>query len=392
MPIPLLTRDSVERALAAIVPNLAEIAAGPHQSTRYDLLWDDKRFPPKVVISKAVELQHGYPFPETEFSGGDDPGHANDVLRKLGFTIVEKWDLEPVLPLELHNRYGRKEIYGSVGIVYDQQQRHLNTGLSPRCSDGGYFIFVTLNKEQLDPAHDYEDEVYADHLIWVSRRGVSETDPDYLELRQSATRVSLFVRNSPREHFAYVGELSFENHWPFTDPKSGRPQIRFIWRLKQRLSDGLLQELTLGETAHGGPSAHQQQTTAGVHSRMPTSFDEFRKAFSYAVGAVSDRMLVPEHYNYQVHLSKFLRDRGIPVEMERDFVDVAFTVDGKQFIGEIKVTRNLTIPQAFRAAGLRSRRPPPPTISDLLPTPLVYFYPAAVVWFNSALDTCDRCS
>jgi hypothetical protein len=83
---------------------------------------------------------------------------------------------------------------------------------------------------------------------------------------------------------------------------------------------------------------------------MPTSFDEFRKAFSYAVGAVSDRIVVPEHYNYQVRLSMFLRDHGVHTEMERDFVDIAFTVGERKFIGEIKVTRNLTLPQAFRTA------------------------------------------
>jgi len=68
------------------------------------------------------------------------------------------------------------------------------------------------------------------------------------------------------------------------------------------------------------------------------------------VGAVDDRIIVPEHYNYQVRLSNFLKDHGVAVEMERDFVDVTFTIDGKQFIGEIKVTRNLTVPQAFRTA------------------------------------------
>jgi len=36
--------------------------------------------------------------------------------------------------------------------------------------------------------------------------------------------------------------------------------------------------------------------------------------------------------------------------MEKDFVDVSFSVDEQDFIGEIKVTRNLTLAQAFRAA------------------------------------------
>jgi hypothetical protein len=350
MPIPPLKRESVERALAELVPKLTEIAAGPHQSTRYDLLWNGMRFPPKVVISKAVEIQYGHIFMESEFSGGEDPGHANDVLRKLLFEIVEKIGLEPSLPLELHRRYGRKAIYAMDGVVYDQQQQHLNRGLSPKCNDGGFFIFVTIDKEQLDAQHDYEDELYADRLVWISRRDVSQDDPDYQDLRQSGVRVSLFVRNGPRERFVYAGELSFESHRPFKDPKSGRPQIRFLWKLKQQMPDNLLQELTLGKNAHGGRASRQQRTGPSGHSRMPKSFDEFRKAFSYAVGAISDRIVVPEHHNYQVCLARFLQDRGISVEMERDFVDVAFALNGKSFIGEIKVTRNLTIPQAFRTA------------------------------------------
>jgi hypothetical protein len=36
--------------------------------------------------------------------------------------------------------------------------------------------------------------------------------------------------------------------------------------------------------------------------------------------------------------------------MEKDFVDVSFFVGTDKFIGEIKVTRNLTLSQAFRAA------------------------------------------
>src|SRR5664280_1340476 len=113
-----------------------------HKSRTYDLLWKGMRFPPKVVISKAVEVQYGYPFPESEFSGGEDQGHANDVLNELGFKIVTKSDGVPLLPLDLHQRYSRKQIYAADRVKYDQQQRHLNTGLSPQCRDGGYYVFV----------------------------------------------------------------------------------------------------------------------------------------------------------------------------------------------------------------------------------------------------------
>lgn len=85
------------------------------------------------------------------------------------------------------------------------------------------------------------------------------------------------------------------------------------------------------------------------HSRAPLSFDELRKAYSYVLGT-AERTVIPEHQNYQVRLSQFLKERGVEAKMEKNFVDVSFLLDGENFIGEIKVTRNLTLAQAFRTA------------------------------------------
>ena len=68
--------------------------------------------------------------------------------------------------------------------------------LSPRCSDGGYLIFVTLNKEELDPAHDYPDQLFAQKFVWVTRRDATEDKRDYINLRSEGTRVSLFCQRS----------------------------------------------------------------------------------------------------------------------------------------------------------------------------------------------------
>lgn len=88
-----------------------------------------------------------------------------------------------------------------MGIHYNPQQQHLNVGLPPQCKDGGYFIFITLNKEELDPAHNYADELFADQFIWVTRRDVTEDQKDYVNLRLPETRVSLFVRTNSQEEF-----------------------------------------------------------------------------------------------------------------------------------------------------------------------------------------------
>jgi hypothetical protein len=253
------------------------------------------------------------------------------------------------LPLELFGRYGRKEAFATVGIQYDPQQQHLNVGLPPQCKDGGYFIFITLNKEEFDPAHNYADLLFADQFIWVTRRDVTEDHKDYVNLRLPETRVSLFIRSTPREDFVYAGELEYLEHTTFKDPSSGRPQMRYIWRLKHSLPEPLYQELTFGLPKTSKAAGAGKTATAKSHSRSPSSFDELWKAYSYVLGT-AERTVIPEHQNYQVRLSQFLKDRGVTAEMEKNFVDVSFSVDGESFIGEIKVTRNLTLAQAFRTA------------------------------------------
>lgn len=101
MPIPTLTPTSIQKALNELLPRLSEIRAGVHDSTKYDLLWHGHRFPPKVVIRKAAQIEHGIDLPESEFSGGRHAGQANAILEACGFEIVPKTPGTVQLPLEL---------------------------------------------------------------------------------------------------------------------------------------------------------------------------------------------------------------------------------------------------------------------------------------------------
>jgi len=56
-------------------------------STRYDVVVDDERLPPKYVLSVACELATGRHLLPGDFSGGAE---ANGFLRQLGFAIVDK--------------------------------------------------------------------------------------------------------------------------------------------------------------------------------------------------------------------------------------------------------------------------------------------------------------
>jgi hypothetical protein len=54
----------------------------------YDLVWDERRYPPKAVLGAAYEFATGQRLGSGDFEGGK-PG-AVKVLRKLGFGIEKK--------------------------------------------------------------------------------------------------------------------------------------------------------------------------------------------------------------------------------------------------------------------------------------------------------------
>jgi hypothetical protein len=86
-----LTREHVLRTLSDLDAGLNHPFGKP---TGYELVHDDKRYAPKAVVGLACHYSIGRILQPEEFSGGEAPGQANFVLRKLGFTVVKKGDEE----------------------------------------------------------------------------------------------------------------------------------------------------------------------------------------------------------------------------------------------------------------------------------------------------------
>jgi hypothetical protein len=84
---PGLTQEYVLRALSDLDAGV-EHPFGP--PTGYELVHGGQRYPPKAAIGLACRYLLGRPLQPEEFSGGEAPGQANFVLRKLGFTVVRK--------------------------------------------------------------------------------------------------------------------------------------------------------------------------------------------------------------------------------------------------------------------------------------------------------------
>jgi hypothetical protein len=60
-------------------------------STRYDLVYGGRHYPPKAIVGLAArDLNGGAPLEPEDFSGGEGDSSANRVLRDLGFDVVLK--------------------------------------------------------------------------------------------------------------------------------------------------------------------------------------------------------------------------------------------------------------------------------------------------------------
>jgi hypothetical protein len=83
-----VTRDDVVRAIGEydrLGPAAFFSAHGFAPTTTYDLVWDERRYPPKAILGTAYEFATGQRLASGDFEGGKSG--AVKVLGKLGFTI-----------------------------------------------------------------------------------------------------------------------------------------------------------------------------------------------------------------------------------------------------------------------------------------------------------------
>jgi hypothetical protein len=83
-----VTREYVVRAMQEydrLGPQGFFSAHGFAPTTTYDLVWDERRYPPKAILGTAYEFATGQRLASGDFEGGKTG--AVKVLGKLGFTV-----------------------------------------------------------------------------------------------------------------------------------------------------------------------------------------------------------------------------------------------------------------------------------------------------------------
>jgi hypothetical protein len=86
-----VTRAEVERAIREydrLGPERFFTAHGFAPTTTYELLWEERSYPPKAILGTAYEFATGHRLASGDFEGGKSG--AVRVLGNLGFTVAEK--------------------------------------------------------------------------------------------------------------------------------------------------------------------------------------------------------------------------------------------------------------------------------------------------------------
>ena len=86
-----VTSAHVSRAMEAydqLGPERFFAEHGFAPTTTYDLVWNERRYPPKAILGTAYELATGRRLASGDFEGGKSG--AVKVLGQLGFTIVPR--------------------------------------------------------------------------------------------------------------------------------------------------------------------------------------------------------------------------------------------------------------------------------------------------------------
>jgi hypothetical protein len=83
-----VARDNVVRAIQEydrLGPEEFFSAHGFAPTTTYDLVWEERRYPPKAILGTAYEFATGQRLASGDFEGGKSG--AVKVLGELGFTV-----------------------------------------------------------------------------------------------------------------------------------------------------------------------------------------------------------------------------------------------------------------------------------------------------------------
>jgi hypothetical protein len=198
------------------------------QSTEYDLVVNNKRYPPKTILGLALSHILKFDVLSSHFSG-DEGSPCFRILENLGFSIAIKPRPSRDDGLIVYNKYSRKDVSQIFDPNYKFVQNSGRWGISgivsnyPRKDD--FVFFVTLDP---NTGNDYDDYLTEDGaLAWKSQKQHTANSSKIKKLvnhDEDKNTIYLFMRRNDQEAYTFFGPLSFRD-WT---PNSSMP-VNFLW-------------------------------------------------------------------------------------------------------------------------------------------------------------------
>ncbi|OEF57980.1 DUF3427 domain-containing protein [Enterovibrio norvegicus] len=191
-------------------------------STDFDVIIDDQRYPPKAILGIALSEYHGVNILPEHFSGGEKSSCFR-ILNNLGFRTAEKEGATPKRESELFNysnfrvgmAYTKLEAFEQGGVVVPKQARDIP---GPTRFNNCVVLFVTLEKDNKENAHKYNDKFLIGGRVfhWESQNKNTPETP-HMKMIIEGEPVVLFARVQEKikgksQPFIYVGRLEYLEH------------------------------------------------------------------------------------------------------------------------------------------------------------------------------------
>jgi len=145
-----ITRQDVLDAIAGF--SSGTVRHNFHESEKYDLLHEGKRFPPKAILGIAAKRSGGRVLEPRDFSGGEG-SPCFRALRRCGFDVVPKPDAQQLRSTYLYTwNPGKwewedfKDIVASV-LAGKRKRMHWSCGRTRRIRAGDRFLLVRVGVE-----------------------------------------------------------------------------------------------------------------------------------------------------------------------------------------------------------------------------------------------------
>ena len=187
-----------------------------NESKDYDLLWNNKHYPPKLLISYAHQFANGSILDTNTFSGGKE---SNDFLKNLGFTVHEKINSNKRYWLFHSNPTywdSKSEIFQNDSGYFRVSKKHEHEvkigdefAFYISGKEAGIYAFGTIKSEPILIANDIE----------VIKKYGNETEKFLTKKLRALLNYEIKLIDSPINRKVILQNKVFENNNFFINPQ-----------------------------------------------------------------------------------------------------------------------------------------------------------------------------